>query len=160
MASRKRAKAYVVQRLEWQYVDRSLPLERVEGAGTSLKVFADRDEAEAYCRKLQRKEQKAVNPFAYGKSFPSLDDFTSTPTDEFIAWLEQQGIPPPEGQLQRWLQGETGPAVLGEFDQDSYDCWWGWWSENAPTWDSKLLNRVWDRLDRVRLFEVVGVDRA
>jgi hypothetical protein len=155
MASRKRPKTYVVQRIEWRYVDRSLPLERA--AGAPVKVFADRGEAEAYCRKLQRKERRAVNPFAYGSSFPALDDFTSMPTDEFIAWLENSGITPPAGQLQRWQQGQTGPAV-GEFDQESFDSWRGWWRESAATWDRKLLDRVSDRLDRVQLFEVVEVE--
>jgi hypothetical protein len=159
MASRKRPKTYVVQRVEWRYVDRSLPLERAEGAGAPVKVFADRKEAEAYCRKVQRKERRAVNPFAYGSSFPGLDDFTSMPTDEFIASLEHSGIRPPTGQLQQWQQWQTGPAI-GEFDQESYDSWWGWWRDSAASWDRKLLDRVWDRLDKVRLFEVVEVEGA
>jgi hypothetical protein len=161
MAKRKPAKAYVVQRIDWRFVDRAEPLERSEWAGIPLKVFTDRDEAEAHCRKLQRKERKAVvNPFAYGRSFPALDDFTSTPTDEFITWLEQQGVRPPEGQLERWRQWESGPQAVGGFDQDSFDCWMMWWFNSAKTWDSNLLNRVWDRLDKVRLFEVVEVEQG
>src|SRR5262249_46321262 len=126
-----------------------------------------RDKAEEYCRKLQRKEQEeqkaVINPFAYGGSFPALDDFTSTPTAEFIAWLEQQGLQPPDGERQRWQQWQSGPQVVGGYDQDSqesYDCWWFWWHDNAPTWDGELRRRVWERLDKVRLFEVVEVEQG
>lgn len=160
MAGKKRAKVYVVQRVDWRYRDRSLPLEQSEppGAGFPLKAFSGREAAAAYCRKLQRRGRKQVNPFAHGKSFPALDDFTSTPTDQFIAWLEQQGVKPPEGELARWRACQDGTSYPKQFDQDSFDAWLGWWSENAPLWDAKRLNRIWDRLDRVRLFEVVEVE--
>jgi hypothetical protein len=64
---RQTKKAYVVQRVRWVYRDRSEPLLRdEEGAGVPVKVFADRDRAEAHCRLLHRRAAKKAIPFEHG----------------------------------------------------------------------------------------------
>jgi hypothetical protein len=164
-AAPKAGKAYVVQRVPWQYVDRSEPMRDPEpgGAGFPLKVFSDRAAAEAYRRPLEREARQGENPFNYGRypggSFPSLADHTSMPTGEFIAWLEAEGLEPPAGQRQAWLAWEAQKqSHPGRYDEGSYKAWWEWWHENSGRWPAEQRERVWDRLDRVRFYDVVEVD--
>jgi hypothetical protein len=157
-------KAYVVVRVYWRYVDRSSPHLESEpaGAGFPLKVFADRAAADAHCRELDRAARaKCGCPFVFGRdgvpSLPSLDDYTTTPTEVFFDWLEGQGLEPPAGQRAAWEAYRQRPPS-GDFNQDSWYAWVGWWVDNAGGWDAGLRERVWDMLDRVRFYEVVEVD--
>ena len=164
VARKDTGKAYVVVRVYWRYVDGSSPQLESEpaGAGFPLKVFADRAAAAAHCRELERAARaKCGCPFSFGRdgvpSLPSLDDYTTTPTGAFLDWLEDQGLEPPAGQRAAWEASRQRPAS-GDFQKDSWDAWVRWWVDNAGQWDADLRERVWDKLDRVRFFEVVEVE--
>jgi hypothetical protein len=125
-------------------------------------VFADRAEADAHCRKLERAaREEHGNPFPFGRdgvcSLPSLDDYTTTPTGVLLDWLEDQGLDPPAGQRAAWEASRQRPQT-GALDEDSYAAWLTWWTDNAGQWDAGLRERVWDKLGRVRFFEVVEVE--
>jgi hypothetical protein len=158
------AKVFVVQKIYWHYSDRSVPFHESEpsGAGFPQKAFADRTQAEAHCRTLNLAARPEYGtPFPYGRgwghSFPSLRDYTSTPTGEFIAWLEAEGVAPPAGQKEAWEAVQKLPEPSRRFDQGSYSAWWSWWEESAG-WTEVQRNRIWDKLDRVRFYEVVEVE--
>jgi hypothetical protein len=157
-------KAFVVVRVHWRYVDNTCPYLESEpaGAGFPQKVFADRAAADAHCRELELAARvENGNPFPFGRdgvpSLPSLDDYTTTPTGVFLDWLETQGLDLPAGQRAAWEESQQRP-MTGAFDEDSYAAWVGWWADNADQWDADLRERVWDKLDRVRFFEVVEVE--
>jgi hypothetical protein len=144
----------VVQRIRWIYVDRSCPLLRdEEGAGIALKVFSDRTRADAHCAALHRRARKKTLPFEHGVPFhharalPSLAAYTSMPTEDFLRWLSELGLQPPD----------LPPAGTDQAAQFSYGAWCSWWYENAKVWPPALFHRLWDALDRVALFEVVEV---
>src|SRR5262249_17780320 len=131
-------------------------------AGFPEKVFADRAAADAHCWELERAaREEHGRPFPFGRdgvpSLPSLDDYTTTPTGVFLDWLEAQGLDLPAGQRDAW-EAYQQRSPTGEFDEDSYAAWVGWWVDNAGQWDADLRERVWDKLDRVRFFEVVEVE--
>jgi hypothetical protein len=124
---------YVVQEVYWHYFDRSVPFWESEpaGAGFPRKVFTDREAADAYRRRLDRAARQDRNPFEHGrgmgKSFPSLDAFTSLPTGAFLDWLTAEGLNPPAGQKQAWLDFQQLPEGRRMFDPSSYEAWWSWW---------------------------------
>jgi hypothetical protein len=147
-------KAYVVQRVRWVYTDRAEPLLRdEEGAGVPVKVFADPDRAEAHCRPLHRRAAKKAIPFEHGVPFghadalPSLAAYTSLSTEDFLRLLTDLGVEPPDLPA----AGEPGAAA------SSYAVWCSWWYENARRWPPAVLQRLWDALDKVQLYEVRAV---
>ena len=149
-------KEYLVQKVRWVYRDRAEPLLRDEGgAGTPVKAFADRDKAEAHRRKLHRAARKEAIPFEHGVPFgspgslPSLAAYTSMSDADFLRLIDACGLEPP--QLPE--PGEEGAAA------SSYAEWCSWWYEGAKAWPPDVLDRLWDALDRVVLFEVVAVGR-
>jgi hypothetical protein len=158
------APRYVVQKVYWHYADRSIPYVESEpgGAGFPQAVYADRAAADAACRDLDLKgREDAGNPFLHGRgvgrSYPSLADYTSTPTGEFLDWLQAEGIPPPVGQREAWELYEKAPAGRRRFSPESHGAWWSWWEDNSGRWPPDRRARVWDKLDRVRFYEVVEV---
>ena len=157
------AKVYVVQKIYWHYSDRSLPFHESEpeGAGFPQKVFADREKADAHCRTLNLAARAEYgNPFPYGRgwghSFPSLRDYTTMPTGEFIAWLEAEGIAPPPARRKpgsvREAAGGPPPVRPGQL-HGLVDV-----VERLRRWTAEQRNRIWDKLDRVRFYEVVEVE--
>ena len=159
-------KAYLVQRVSWQYTDRSEPYRESEpsGAGYPEKVFfADRAAAEAYRHDREREERKGRCPFehgrGWGRSYPSLEDFTSTPTGEFIDWLAAEGLDPPARQRAAWATRQGSPETATGFVQSSFDDWRMWWDANFRSREGEPdCDRIWDKLDRVRFFEVFEVE--
>jgi hypothetical protein len=154
----------VVVRVCWRFVSNSSPYLESEppGAGFPQRVFADRAAADAHCRELESAaREEHGTPFPFGRdgvcSLPSLDDYTTTPTGVFLDWLEDQGLDPPAGQRAAWEASQQRPQT-GAFDEDSYAAWLTWWADNAGLGDTDLRERVWDKLDRVRFFEVVEVE--
>jgi hypothetical protein len=108
---RQTKKAYVVQRARWVYTDRAEPLLRdEEGAGVPVKVFADRDRAEAHCRLLHRRAAKKALPFEHGAPFghtdalPSLATCTSLPTEDLLRLLTDLGA---EGRAGAFTAGDA-----------------------------------------------------
>jgi hypothetical protein len=162
-AARKSGKLYVVQRLLWIYDDRSVPLRESEpaDAGFPVRAFASREEAEEHCRGLNLAAAEANQPFQHGRrwgqSFPSLDDFTSMSTGDFFAWLEQEGIEPPEGQKAAWQKWTNEPEASRRFNSDSYAAWQSWWDGPSVLTDGQRA-RILEKLDKVRYYEVVEVE--
>lgn len=163
-APKQPGKVYVVQKLHWEYADRAVPYHEPDtpGAGLPQRAFADRARAEASCRARNLAARaEAGNPFPFGRrwghSFPSLHDYTSTPTGEFFDWLAREGIEPPAGQREAWEAWRQKPESARQFEQRSYDAWWGWWND-APGWTAERRAKVWEKLDRVRFYEVIEVD--
>jgi hypothetical protein len=155
---------YVVQKVYWHYGDRSIPFVESDpaGAGFPQAVYTDRAAADADCRALDQKARADIgNPFQYGRgvgrSYPSLADYTSTPTGEFLDWLQAQGIAPPVGQREAWDAHQKAPEARRRFSQESHGAWWSWWEDNSGRWPPEQRERVWDKLDRVRFYEVVEV---
>jgi hypothetical protein len=147
-------KAYLVQKVRWVYRDRAEPLLRdEEGAGTPVKVFADRTRAEAHCRRLHGAARKKVIPFEHGAPFgspralPSLSSYTSMSNTDFLRLITSCGLAPPDLPP----RGEVGAAA------SSYALWCSWWYVGAKVWPPDVQDRLWDALDRVVLFEVVAV---
>lgn len=158
-------KAYVVQKVYWHYRDRSEPYLESEpsGAGFPEKVFLDRGLADAYRAQREREERKGRCPFEHGRgwghSFPSLADFTNMPTGEFIDWLEAEGLEPPPGQRAAWEAWQRLPSNARHFDHASYTAWWTWWDSRFRSREGEpICDRIWEKLDKVRLLEVVEVE--
>jgi hypothetical protein len=81
------------------------------------------------------------------------------PTGEFIDWLEAEGLEPPAGQRAAWLAWEAQKHNSPRrYDPESYKAWWEWWHDNSRQWPAEQRERVWDRLDRVRFYDVVEVE--
>jgi hypothetical protein len=155
---------YLVQKVYWHSVDRAVPLVESDppGAGYPQKVYADRAAAGAGCRALERQAREEVgNPFqhgrGWGRSFPSLADYTSTPTGEFLDWLAAEGITPPAGQREAWEAFQKLPEGRRRFSPESHGAWWSWGEDNSGRWAPEQREKVWDKLDRVRFYEVVEV---
>ncbi len=162
------ATSYVVQKMHWEYVDRSEPMRESEpaGAGRPVAVFGKREAAEAHRATLEEAARPGVNPFdhpfqpgGYGTlSFPALEGVTTTPTGEFIDWAAAEGLNPPEGQKRLWEENMARPKAYREyFVPASFAAWRQWW-EAQVRGDEARERRVWDRLDRVRFFAVVEVE--
>lgn len=148
------AKAFLVQKVSWTFVDNAEPLWRdEEGAGIPIKVFMGREKAQAHCRKLHRAARKKVIPFQHGAPFrkpnalPSLASYTSMSNSDYLRLIEECRLEPPDLPP----PGEEGA------DASSYAAWCSWWYEGAKVWPPAVLDRLWDALDRVVLFEVVAV---
>lgn len=92
--------------------------------------FSSREEAEAERQRRESEVRRQVNPFAL--RLGRLASLTSLDPPIFRDWLLDQGVQPPS-------------------DRD----WSAWWSHEAKHWPKALLESVWDRLDRVRFFEIV-----
>jgi hypothetical protein len=148
------AKAFLVQKVSWTYVDNAVPLRRdEEGAGVPVKIFMDSDKAQAHCGKLHRAARTKVIPFQHGAPFrqsnalPSLASYTSMSDADYLRLIEECGLEPPDLPQ----PGEEGA------DASSYAAWCSWWYEGAKAWPPAVLDRLWEALDRVELFEVIAV---
>jgi hypothetical protein len=148
------AKAFLVQKVSWTYVDNTEPLWRdEEGAGIPVKIFMDRDRAQAHCSKLHHAARKKVIPFQHGVPFrksnalPSLASYSGMSTADYLRLIEECGLEPPDLRQ----PGEEGA------DASSYAVWCSWWYEGAKVWPPTVLDRLWEALDRVELFEVIAV---
>jgi hypothetical protein len=102
-----------------------------------LRAFADRDEAEACRRELERSTRVGLCPFALNADVRNLTSLDGDPLRERLFEL---GLMPP---LEGWY-----------VDVD----WIGWWREVAPGLTEEQLHGVWDLLDRARLHAVVALE--
>jgi hypothetical protein len=143
-------KVFVVQELNWRFTARGEPDVLDEGRpGKPVKVFVDRDRADAFCRDLER-QKRGVNPFRYQPDPTDgtyLDQYATRGEDALLAFVRSEGLTPPirDSDPSRNYHGLNGEP------------WVIWWDEHCQGWDDRLRERLWDALDRVRFYEVVEV---
>ncbi len=144
---------YVVQQIPWRFTARGNPYVAVEGRpGTPVKVFANRERADVFCRDLNRQKQSKENPFRYQPEEPAggsyLDFYTTRGEDAFLALVRSEGLTPPTRDRDPYK----------DYDGLDSEPWVKWWQAHRPGWDDRLVARLWDAIDRVRFYEVVEVD--
>ena len=129
MASQKTVKAYVVQRLSWEYGDDFYYRDPDNDA--PVLTFLDPRKAEAHRRECEWRHVRdgKINPFGYADY--GLEERTSLPADEFRERLRQAGM-----EL--------------EDDPQRSDYWAHY--DRLPEEGQRL---VWDAVDRFRFFTVV-----
>lgn len=116
-----RGKAYVVQRLDWQYNDSWHDL----GNDEPVKAFRDRERAEAYRRELemQSRTQQIVNAGLFGGGV--LERISSLSAAEMRQRLAELGLTPPQNddyRDHRWWATLTGRfAYLAQPVRDLFD---------------------------------------
>jgi len=129
-------KAYIVQRINWNYNDEYFYRGAGEGDDQPVKAFRDRARAEAHLRKLVDDEcadWDGVNPFEMGQS---LADVTSMSGTELANAVRAVGLRPPDAnseinELYTWYEWYSGPGEESE--------------------------AVWRLLDRIRFFEIIEI---
>jgi hypothetical protein len=143
-----------VQRVPWVHTDRAEPLlGDAEGAGVPVKVFADRDRAEAHCRLLHGRAAKKVIPFEHGgavrarRRLAGAGRLHQPGHRGLLTPAADLGVEPPDLPA----AGEPGAAA------SSYAAWCSWWYESAKRWPAAMLQRLRDALGKVRLSEVRAV---
>jgi hypothetical protein len=143
-------KVFVVQELNWRYIGRGDPYVLDEGRpGKPVKVFVDRDRADAFCRDLNR-QKRGVNPFRYQPEPTDgsyLDQYATKGEDALLAFVRSEGLTPPVR--------DSDPAK--DYHGLYGEPWVLWWEGHRKGWDDGLVERLWDALDRVRFYEVVEV---
>jgi hypothetical protein len=138
---------YVIQEYSWRFRARGDPLVLDEGRpGRPVKAFIDRGLADAYCQQLNL-QKRATNPFRYVPEATSgsyLDQYATMGGAAFLALLRGEGLTPPV------------PGPSGDYD-DEARVWADWWEEHRKGWDDRLVERLWNALDRLYFYEVVEV---
>jgi hypothetical protein len=133
-------KAFVVQRLCWQYNDNWHDV----GNDEPVKAFIDPDAAELYRLELEGSERArhTANPYRFAGNLAQSSSLTET---ELVARLTELGIRPPP------ITTQTTPPSLDFWD----DAWW----QNLERMASPFqIESVWQLFDRVRFFEVVEIE--
>lgn len=126
---------YAVRRLTWarnDYADDRY-YRLVPEAGTPEVTDLDSYEAAvAECRELEAEARAAANPFEYGG--PGLFYQSSLDGPRFHDWLLDAGIdpPPPDDPARRII----------------------WWQTRSANLTPAQREKVWEALDKVRIFEV------
>lgn len=125
-------RAFVVERFNWEPVsaERDSTFRRLPGS-VRVACFQDAATAEADCRQCERTARAGVNPFTCGG--PALHHLTSLDEGRLRDCLLDAGLDPPE------------PDVP----------WGQWWAEHSPAMTALQQAKVWQALDKVRLFRVV-----
>ena len=127
---------WLVRRFHWRRFS-TLPetrYVRLPGAVT-VAEFGDREEAEADRWRRELAVRERVNPFHCGFD---LADCTHLPNYAFKDFL---------------LDDSVRPA---KYDSYARVNWGKWWDTYSPGWNFDRRNRIWEALDKVRFFEVVG----
>lgn len=133
-------KAYVVQRLTWQYNDNWHDLENDE----PIKAFRDPELAELHRQELEEPERENWrNPL---RAAGPMENATSLSEEQLTARLVELGIEPPP------LETVDGSTYRDYFGNDE------WWNRLWYTWRRQFVHQVWDLFDRVRFYEVVEID--
>jgi hypothetical protein len=139
---------YVIQELNWRFRARGVPLVNDEGRpGRPVKAFAERRRADTHCRQLNL--QKRGNPFSYMPDATDgsfFDQYTTMGEAAFLAFLRAEGLTPPANSLRPSTDYDDLAAV-----------WADWWEKHYKEWDDRLVERLWNALDRVYFYEVVEV---
>jgi hypothetical protein len=141
---------YVVQEFNWRFTARGDPYVLDEGApGRPVRAFVEQGSAAAYCRDLNH-QKRGVNPFRYSPEPTSgsyLDQYTTMGEDAFLALVRSEGLIPPV----------RDPDPSKDYHGLYGEPWVIWWDKHSEKWDDRLVERLWDALDRVRFYEVVEV---
>ena len=103
--------------------------------GTPVKLFTDREKAEAFRREQEEAQRQKVNPFEHCEK---LADCTTFPPEVLHDWLLDAGL--------------TTPAPGSK---DELKAWKAWWGKSKKTMTEAQRAKVWEALDRFRFFEVV-----
>jgi hypothetical protein len=119
---------------QWEYGREAGRLAKT-ACGTPVKLFTDREKAEAFRRKQEAAQRQKVNPFEY---CAALADCTSFPPNVLHDWLLDAGLTPPT----------TDP-------KDELKSWKAWWKQSRKTLTAQQRAKVWEALDKFRFFEVV-----
>jgi hypothetical protein len=142
-------KVFVVQELNWRFPARGDPYIQDEGRpGKPIKVFVDRDRAWAFCRDLNRQKRAGQNPFWYQPEPTDgsyLDQYASKGDDALLAFVRSEGLTPPI------RDPDPSKGYHGLYGEP----WVIWWDKHREGWDDRLVERLWEALDRVRFYEVV-----
>ena len=140
---------YVIQEFSWRFRARGETLVLDEGRpGRPVKAFVERSRADAHCRELNLQKRATTNPFWYmpePTSGACLDQYTTMGDAAFLALLRAEGLTPP-----------VLPSPSTDYDRQAR-AWAEWWDEHRKEWDDRLVERLWNALDRVYSFEVVEV---
>jgi hypothetical protein len=136
---------YVVERLNWQFLQRGDQAHgeqssvwegylRLPGS-TRLRSFADYEEARRFLAEREEEVRARANPFACGG--PALHYQTSLDEGRLHDWLLDAGVEPP------------APRPDGKRD------WRTWWDGVAPALSPEQRARCWQAFDRVRFHDLV-----
>jgi hypothetical protein len=132
---------YVVQEFSWRVRSSSSPgVQDDERSGRPVLAFSDRARTDAHCQQLNLQKRATTNPFYY---IPKGADYTSMDPASFLAFLRAEGLTPP----------------TDFFPDDALTIWtWAlWWDEHRSKWDERLVERIWNALDRLSFYEVLEV---
>jgi hypothetical protein len=75
-----------------------------------------------------------------------LDQYTTMGEASFLALLQAEGLTPAALDLR--------PSA--DYDYQAH-AWADWWEEHPQEWDDRLVERLWNALDRLSFYEVVEV---
>jgi hypothetical protein len=138
---------HVLQEFSWRFRARGEPLVLDERSpGRPVKAFDDPARAHAHCQQLNLQKRPA-NPFHYvpeptGGSY--LDQYCTRGEAAFLALVRAEGLTP--------------PVVSASTDYDALARVWAeWWEKHRGKWDDRLVERLWNVLDRLTFYEVVEV---
>lgn len=127
---------YVVRRLSWgsdSEDDICFSPTGEERVGVPVRVFFDRDAADAFCRDREASARHAVPPGrAVGYELPE--------PDEFADGVRELGLTPPESEYDDYLYGDE---ILR------------WWETVAADATPEQRAGVWELLKDVRFYDVV-----
>ncbi len=114
-----------------------------------MEAFVERGRADARCRQLNLQKRAAANPFEYMPEVTSgafFDQYTTLGEAAFLKLLQAEGLNPPAHTLNS----------SADYD-DLARVWADWWEKHRKGWDDRLVERLWDALDRVYFYEVAEV---
>jgi hypothetical protein len=128
---------WIVRRFNWRALvtpSEGTRYVRLPGAFT-VAEFDEREDAEADCWNRERAVRAAVNPFRCGFD---LADLTHIPDFAFKDYLMDDSIRP------------------AKYDSTARIRWDKWWEKHSSAWNDDRKARIWEALDKVRFFELVG----
>jgi hypothetical protein len=139
---------YVIQEFSWRFRDNRCPLLQDEGRpGKPVKAFVERGRADAHCQQLNLQKRATTNPFRYipeATGGSCLDQYNTMGEAAFLALVRAEGLTPP-----------VRPRSADEYDFAWV--WADWWDEHRKEWDERVVERLWNALDRLYFYEVVEV---
>ncbi len=127
-----RRKAYVIQRVGWEYNDEYYSR---SGEDESIKAFTDRTKAEQYL--LTKGATLAGSPLEHGFTLSAWSTLSEV---QFNNLLQDLGIPP-RGNGRRGLEG-----------------WYDWWERIAGELTGEQEDRLYQAFDKLRNYQIVEVD--
>jgi hypothetical protein len=149
---------FVVSRVTWKMAGYGGTFVRLAG-DTRVAAFTDFDSAEADLASREAAARKLVNPFRCGTTW---SDRTSFPEPIFRDFLADVSIELPKIVPVPTTDSKGNPIVGVEKNElkekklpaGSFRDWADWWDAKASSLSAEQVARVWEGLDRVRLFRV------